>query len=220
MDVWQPTPAEAGDPQSAGDGRGRHAEHLRRPDRVDAPQPVAARQRGAEPASAQRSRHRRRGRRASGHGRRGSHRRLPVRQRRAHGQRVHGDAGAEPVFAGHQPGARLLGHGIDHPHRRILHRSAGASAPSVCRRAGVHGVLGIAPGRDQEGLRGAARSRRRRGANSGRCRICRSIQPTWAAPTRPSSASTASRARAASRSCSSATTGCRCRACCRSNSAR
>ena len=47
MDVWQPTPAQADHPQPAGDRRGRDAERLRRPDRMDAPQPRAPRQRRA-----------------------------------------------------------------------------------------------------------------------------------------------------------------------------
>ena len=38
--------------------------------------------------------------------------------------------------------------------RRVLQPAAGASAPSLRGRAGLHGVLGLAPGRDQEGLRG------------------------------------------------------------------
>ena len=52
--------AAAGDPQPAGDRRGGDAEHLRRPDRVDAHEPRAPRQRRALAASAQRPRHRHR----------------------------------------------------------------------------------------------------------------------------------------------------------------
>ena len=37
MDVWQPTPERADDPQPAGDGRDGDAERLRRPDRVVRP---------------------------------------------------------------------------------------------------------------------------------------------------------------------------------------
>ena len=45
--------------------------------------------------------------------------------------------------------------------RRILQPDAGASAPSLCRRPGLHGVLRLAPGRDQEGLRRAREAQRR-----------------------------------------------------------
>ncbi len=51
------------------------------------------------PAPAQRPRHRRRRRRAGLHGRRRPDRGLPVRQRRAHRQRLPGHAGHEPVLA-------------------------------------------------------------------------------------------------------------------------
>ncbi len=47
IDVWQPTPRAQGDHQPAGDRRDGHAQRLRRPDRVDAPQPRAPRQRRA-----------------------------------------------------------------------------------------------------------------------------------------------------------------------------
>ena len=67
--------------------------------------------------------------------------------------------GDEPLLAGHRSRARFFRHGRDHPHRRVLHRSAGPSAPSVRGRAGVHRVFRLAPGRDQEGARGAARGR-------------------------------------------------------------
>ncbi|BDZ50913.1 hypothetical protein GCM10025867_31540 [Frondihabitans sucicola] len=52
----------------------------------------------------------------------------------------------------------------------------------------------------------------------GRFRTCRSTPKTWVAPTRPSSASTRSRARAVSRTCSRPTTLSTCRASCRSTS--
>ena len=42
------------------------------------------------------------------------------------------------------------------PHRRALQPPAGPPAPSVRRRPRLHRVLGLAPGRDQEGLRGAS----------------------------------------------------------------
>ena len=54
----------------------------------------------------------------------------------------------------------------------------------------------LAPGRHQEGLRRALAATRLR--RRGTCRTCRSTRSTSAAPTRRSSGSTASRARAAS----------------------
>ena len=44
-DVWEPTPGPADDPQPAGHRRDGRAERLRRPDRVDAPQPGPPRRR-------------------------------------------------------------------------------------------------------------------------------------------------------------------------------
>ena len=70
--------------------------HLAHRENVD---PVAA--------PAQRPRHRDRGRRARLHGRRGPHRGLPVRQRRAHRQRRPGRARNQPADAGHRPADRL-----------------------------------------------------------------------------------------------------------------
>ena len=62
--------------------------------------------------------------------------------------------GIDPGLDGHR-------HRRGRAHRRILHPAAGASAPSLCRRAGLHGVFGLAPGRDQEGLRRAREAQRR-----------------------------------------------------------
>ena len=107
----------------------------------------------AVPAPAQRPRHRRRRRRAGLPGRRRPDRGLPVRQRRAHRQRLPGDAGHEPVQPGHRPADRLLRHRRDPPHRRVLQPAAGARAAPVRRRPGLHGLLRLAPGRHQEGLR-------------------------------------------------------------------
>ena len=57
-EVWQPTPAAQVHHQPALDGGAFHAQHLRRHDRVDAPQPGAARCHRAVGPSAQRPRHR------------------------------------------------------------------------------------------------------------------------------------------------------------------
>ena len=128
---------------------------------------------------------------------------LPVRQRRALRQRRPGHAGAEPVQPGHRPDDRLQRHRRDPPHRRVLQPHRRARAAPLRRRPGLHLVLRLAPGRDQEGLRPTS-SRRppRPGSRSARCRgtcrTCRSTPRTSAGPTRPSSGSTRSPARAAS----------------------
>ena len=118
---------------------------------------------------------------------------------------------------GVDPRPRPLAARRDEAHRRGVQRAAGASAASVGRRARLHRVLRLAPGRDQEGHARAAALRRRR---CGTSRTCRSTRRTSAATTRRSSASTRSRGRAASRSCSRASTGSTCRAGCRSTSRR
>ena len=76
--------------QPAGDRRDGHAQRLRRLDRVDGPPPRAPRVASSCPAPAQRPRHRRGRRRARLPGRRRPHRGLPLRQRRAHRQRLPG----------------------------------------------------------------------------------------------------------------------------------
>ena len=64
-------------------------------------------------------------------------------------------------------------------YRGALQPAAGAPAPPVRRRPGLHLVLGLAPGRDQEGV-----SPRDATATSGTCPTCRSTPRTWAAATR------------------------------------
>ena len=59
---------------------------------------------------------------------------------------------------GHRPADRLLRHRRDPAHRRVLQPAAGPRAPPVRRRPGLHRVLRLAPGRHQEGLRGAGRA--------------------------------------------------------------
>ncbi len=58
---------------------------------------------------------------------------------------------------GVDPGLDDHRHRRDRPHRRILHPVAGPSAPSLCRRTGLHRVFRLAPGRDQKGLRRAGK---------------------------------------------------------------
>ncbi len=115
------------------------------------------------------------------HGRRRPRRRLPVRQRRAHRQRRPRQRGAEPVHAGHRHPS-LDFSDIDEvaPLRRALQPAARAPAPPVRGRPGVHRVLGLAPGRHQEGLR-----RRRSRRHLGRAATCPSTPRTWAAATTP-----------------------------------
>ena len=189
-DVWEPTPGPPGDPQPAGDRRDGRADRLRRPDRVDAPQPGPPRLRRPQPAPAQRPRHRRRRRRAGLPRRRRPHRGLPVRQRRAHRQRRPRHPRPEPVQPGHRPADRLLRHRRDPPHRRVLQPARRARAAPLRRRPGLHRVLRLAPGRHQQGLQGARGRRRRPPARPstrcrGRFRTCRSTPRTSAAATRP-----------------------------------
>ncbi|CAA9332996.1 MAG: 2-isopropylmalate synthase, partial [uncultured Frankineae bacterium] len=150
--------ADAGQPggaQPAGHGGDVGAEHVRRPDRVVRPRAGGpALERRALAAPAQRPGDRCRGRRAGRHGRRRPRRGVPVRQRRAHRQRLPGDARAQPAQPGRRPADRLQRRRRGAPHRRALQPAAGPPPPPVRRRPGLHGVLRLAPGRHQEGLRG------------------------------------------------------------------
>ena len=92
-----------------------------------------------------------------------------VRQRRP------GHARAEPVQPGHRPDDRLQRHRRDPAHRRVLQPDRRARAAPVRRRPGVHLVLRLAPGRDQEGLR-------RPGAAAPRRRASRSREMPWEMP--------------------------------------
>ena len=165
--------------QPAVDGGALHAEHLCRHDRVDAPPPGAARRDRAVGAPAQRPRHRHGGRRVRADGRRRPPRRLPVRQRRAHRQPRPGQRRAQPLHAGRVARARLLRHRRDPRLCRALQPAAGASAPSLCRRPGLHLVL-----RARTRTRSRRPSPRAATATSGTCPTCRSTRRTWAAATR------------------------------------
>ena len=191
-EIVEPTPEAAADRQPARHRRDGHPQRVRRLDRVDEPQPGPPRLHHPEPAPAQRPRNRRRRSRIGLPGRCRPHRGLPVRQRRAHRQRLPGDAGPEPVQPRRRPADRLLQHRRDPPHGRVLQPAAGARTASVRRRSGLHRVLRQPPGRHQQGPgRDEGRRRRRRTPTSttscGRCRTCRSTRRTSAAPTRPSS---------------------------------
>ena len=89
--------------------------------------------------------------------------------------------GAEPVQPGRRPADRLQRHRRGAPHRRALQPAAGAPAPPVRRRARLHRLLRLAPGRHQEGLRGARARRRggrgrRRASSPGACPTCPSTR--------------------------------------------
>ncbi len=103
-ETWGATPARAGHLEPTGHHRTVDPQHLRRPDRVDAPPSGPSRRHRAQRPSAQRPRHRGGRRRAGGDGGRRPRRRMPVRQRRAYRERRPGHAGAEPVRAGDRPG--------------------------------------------------------------------------------------------------------------------
>ena len=62
--------------------------------------------------------------------------------------------GHQPVHPGHRPADRLQRPRRGQAHRRILHPAARARAHPVVRRPGLHRLQRIAPGCDQEGLRG------------------------------------------------------------------
>ena len=148
--------ARPGDhPEPALHRRAVHPQRVRRPDRVDDPEPAAPRARVPVRAHPQRPGHRRRRRRAGRAGRRGPDRGLPVRQRRADRQRLPGHPGPEPVQPGHRPDDRFLRHRRDPAHRRVLQPASGAPPAPVRGRPGLHGVLRLAPGRHQEGPGGA-----------------------------------------------------------------
>ena len=115
------------------------------------------------PAPAQRPRNRRCRSGIGLSGRCRPHRGLPVRQRRAHRQRMHRDARAEPVLPGRRPADRLLQHRRDPPHGRVLQPTARARTPPLRRRPGLHGVLRQPSGRHQQGPGRHEDQRRRSG---------------------------------------------------------
>ena len=145
------------DRQPADDGRGVPAERLRRPARVVPAALLLARPDHPQRPPAQRPRHGGRDGRARADGRRRPRRGHAVRERRADRQRRPRHAGAQPVHAGRRPGARPVADRRGEADRRGVQRAAGPPAPPVRGRARLHGVLGLAPGRDQEGhVRAAA----------------------------------------------------------------
>jgi 2-isopropylmalate synthase len=180
-------------PQPAGDGRDGDAQRLRRLDRVDVAQPRPARlvvlslhphnDRGTAVAAAEL------GSPAGGR----PHRGLPVRQRRAHRQRLPGHPGPRTCSA------RASTRRSTSRHRR------GPAHVEYCNQLPVHerhpyggdlgytGLLRLAPGRDQQGFEAMSATRGGRDSSTtcrGRCRTCRSTQGLGAA-TKRSSASTA-----------------------------
>ena len=181
MDVWQPTPerpiilnlpatVEVATPNIYADQIEWFCRHMSRRDCAVI---------SVHPHNDPRHRHRRRGARADGRGRPCGG--LLVRQWRAHRQCRHRDDGAEPLHAGGQPRPRLLGHPPRRAYRRALQPDRRASAPPLCGRAGLHCLLGLASGCDQEGVHRADDAEPMR---SGKCPTCRSTRRTSAAPTR------------------------------------
>ena len=138
--------------QPANDSGALHAEHLCRHDRVDASQPGQARLDHPVGAPAQRPGHGHCGGRAGADGRGRAAGRLPLRQRRAHRQLRPGQHRAEPVHAGGFAGAGLLRHRRDPSGGGALQPDRGAPASPICGRPGLHVLLGLAPGRHQEGV--------------------------------------------------------------------
>jgi 2-isopropylmalate synthase len=106
-----------------------------------------------QPAPAQRPRLRGGGGRVRRHGRGRPGRGDPVRQRRAHRQRRRGHPGHEPVQPGRRPRARHLRHRRPAAGGRVLQPPAGAPPAPVRGRPRLHRLLGLPPGRHQEGLR-------------------------------------------------------------------
>ena len=173
--------ADAGpqaDHQPAGDGRDGHAERLRRLDRVDAPQPGPPRLGRAVAAPAQRPRHRRRRRRAGLPGRRRPDRGLPVRQRRAHRQRLPGHAGPEPVQPGHRPADRLLA--------TSTRSGAPSSTATSCRcTSGTRTAATWSTPRSPARTRTRSRRASTRWSATPRPPACRSTSSAWAVPYLP-----------------------------------
>ena len=137
--------------QPAGHRRDVRAQRLRRRDRVVRPHHRRPGLHRPQPPPPQRPGHGRgRGRaRRAGRGRPG--RGHPVRQRRTHGQRRHRHPGHEPVLPGHRPGTGLRRHREGPPGGRVRHPHARPPPPPLRRRPRLHGVLGLPPGRHQEG---------------------------------------------------------------------
>ena len=181
MDVLRPTPDAPDHPQPARDRRVRDAQRLCRPDRMVRPPHPQPRQRGDLAPHPQRPRHRRRRGRARADGGRRPGRGLPARQRRAHRQLRSRDGRAQHVHARRRSRPRPVGHRRGREDGRILHQHPRPPAHALCRRPRLHRLLGLAPGRDQEGLRRAASAAT---TSIGRCPTCRSTPPTSAAATR------------------------------------
>ena len=194
--VWQPTPERKAIINLPTTVEESHAERLRRPRRVVHPQRLLPRRDRAQRAPAQRPRHGRRHRRDGADGRRRAGRGHAVRQRRAHRQRRHGHAGAEPVHPGRRPRRRLLAHRRGPRDRRGVQRRCPCTRAT---RTSASWSTPPSPARTRTPSRRAWTRSSAPAPTSGTSRTCPSTPPTSAAATRRSSASTASPARAASR---------------------
>ena len=152
-----------GDPQPADDGRGGDAERLCRPDRVVLPQHLARRDaviislhphndRGTAVAAAELALLAGADRVEGclfGNGERTGNVDLVTLALNLYTQ------GVDPGLR--LPGIREVVRTVD-----VLQPPARASAPSLCGRTGLHRLLGLAPGCDQEGLRRPCAPQRRR----------------------------------------------------------
>ncbi len=185
----------ADDRQPADDGRGVSAERLRGPHRVVPAARLEPRQHRPERSPAQRPGDGRRDRRARPDGRSRPGRRDAVRERRADRQRGPRDDCSEPADAGRRSRARSVTARRGEGDRRGMQRAADPPTASLGRRARLHGLFRVAPGRDQER---DARTATRELGGRGTSRTCRSTRPISAATTRRSSGSTRSPARAES----------------------
>ena len=139
------------DRQPADDGGALPAERLRGSHRMVRPQLLAPRGEHSVRAPPQRPGHRRCHRGAGADGRRGPSRGDVVRQRRTDGKRRRRHPRAQSADPGRRSEARPLAGRRDEAHRRGVQRATGAPEASLGGRARLHGVLRLAPGRDQEG---------------------------------------------------------------------
>ena len=193
---WGPTPEREDDREPADDRRAVPAERLRRPHRVVRPSLLEARRGDPLGPPAQRPRHRRRDRRAGAHGGRRAGRGHALRQRRAHRQRRPDHDRPRPPHAGRRPALDLSA--IDEA-RTIVEE---------CNELPVHlrhpyvGELAYTAfsGSHQDAIKKGMHAQERSGSERlGRPLPADRPQRRRARPTRPSSGSTRSPGRAASR---------------------
>ena len=213
--AWGPTPADPMIVNLPTTVEHFPPERVRRPNRVVRAALHAPRRCHPLRPPAQRPRHGGCDGGAGADGRRAARRGNAVRQRRAHGQRRHRHARAQPPHPGRRPASRSVAARRGSADRRRVQR--------VCRctraiRGRASSSTPHSPARTRtRSRRACTRSTSSPRARAGTCHTCRSIRATSAARTRRSSASTRSRGRAALRTCSRTGTGSSFRAGCRSS---